>query len=238
MKNRSIAIIPARGGSKRIPRKNIKEFLGKPMIYYSIKAALDSLAFDEVMVSTDDEEIAELSKSFGAGVPFLRSAETSSDHASTADVIWEVIHEYQKIGKEFDSFCCIYPTAPLLTGDKLSKAMEALWKSEADSLIPIVKFSYPPQRAMMLKDGKVSMSYPEYLETRSQDLEEWYHDCGQFYCVRTQAFIDKHEILTDKTIPFIIPELEVQDIDHEADWKIAEYKYRLLQNKEVREGND
>ena len=228
MSEKNIAIITARGGSKRIPRKNIKDFLGKPIIYYSIKAALESEIFETVMVSTDDEEIAGLSVKYGAEVPFLRSAATSNDQATTEDVIKEVILEYQKRGTIFDYICCIYPTAPFITGEKIKKAMNALRSSTADSIIPIVKFSYPPQRSFVLKNGKVSMIYPEFMETRSQDLEEWYHDCGQFYCTKTQAFLKHEEILTDNTIPFLISELEVQDIDTEEDWKLAEVKYTML----------
>ena len=223
----NIAIITARGGSKRIPRKNINDFLGKPIIYYSIRAALESKVFDTVMVSTDDEEIADISKRYGAEVPFLRSIETSSDCATTEDVIWEVIQEYCKTGQEFDFTCCIYPTAPFLTGEKLAEAMEVLKNSDADSLIPMVKFSYPPQRAYIIKNDKAVMKYPEFIRTPSQELEEWYHDCGQFYCMRTQAFLNHREILTDNSIPYIISEMEVQDIDNVVDWKMAEIKYRL-----------
>lgn len=228
MSGKNIAIITARGGSKRIPRKNIKEFLGKPIIYYSIKAALESEIFETVIVSTDDEGIAGLSIKYGAEVPFLRSATTSNDQATTEDVIKEVILEYQKRGKMFDYICCIYPTAPFVTGEKIKKAMDVLRSSIAHSIIPIVKFSYPPQRSFVLRNGKVSMKYPEFIETRSQDLEEWYHDCGQFYCIKTQAFLKHEEILTHNSIPFLISELEVQDIDTEEDWKLAELKYMML----------
>lgn len=228
MNGTSIAIITARGGSKRIPRKNIKDFLGKPIICYSIKAALESNIFDTVMVSTDDVEIADISMKYGAEVPFFRSAATSNDYATTENVIEEVILEYQKRGKTFDSACCIYPTAPFVTGEKLKKAMEAMWESGVDSVLPIVKFSYPPQRAFIIEREKAVMKYPENIETRSQDLEEWYHDCGQFYCMKTESFLNHHAILTDNTIPFILPEIEVQDIDTEADWKLAEMKYMML----------
>jgi len=228
MSGKNIAIITARGGSKRIPRKNIKDFLGKPIIYYSIKAALESKIFETVMVSTDDEEIAGICVKYGAEIPFLRSAETSNDQATTEDVIKEVILEYQNRGRIFDCICCFYPTAPFVTGETIRKAMDALWSSSADSIIPIVKFSYPPQRSFVLRNGKLTMKYSEFLETRSQDLEEWYHDCGQFYCVKTPAFLKHGEILTDNTIPFLISELEVQDIDTEEDWKLAEMKYMFL----------
>lgn len=228
MNKRSLAIITARGGSKRIPRKNIKNFLGNPIIFYSIKAALESGIFETVMVSTNDEEIAEISRTFGAEVPFMRSSATSNDYATTEDVVEEVVLEYQKRGKTFDFTCCIYPTAPLITGEKLKTAMEILWSNNADSVIPVVKFSYPPQRAVVLVNDKVAMKYPEFIKTRSQDLDEWYHDCGQFYCMRTEAFLRHKAILTDDTIPFVLSEIEVQDIDTEDDWKLAEMKYLML----------
>lgn len=228
MSLKNIAIITARGGSKRIPHKNIKDFLGKPIIYYSIKAALESKFFETVMVSTDDMEIAEVSIKFGAEVPFMRSASTSSDQATTEEVIKEVILEYQKRGKQFDCICCVYPTAPFVTGEKIRSAMDILLSSDADSIIPMVKFSYPPQRSFIVRNGRVAMKYPEYLQTRSQDLEPWYHDCGQFYCVKIPAFLKHGEILTDNAIPFVISELDMQDIDTEEDWKLAEMKFMML----------
>ena len=224
----SVAIITARGGSKRIPRKNIKEFLGKPIIAYSIEAAVASGVFDSVMVSTDDAEIAEISKKYGAEVPFLRSEKTSNDFATTADVLLEVLDSYKKIGKEFDWFACLYPTAPFITAEKLKGAFEEFEKNGADSLIPVVKFGYPPQRGFIRKDGFIQYQYPEYASARSQDLEPVYHDCGQFYFCRSESFYRTHSLVTDKTAPYVIPETEVQDIDTETDWVIAEEKYRRL----------
>lgn len=232
MNSKSIAIITARGGSKRIPRKNIKDFLGKPIIFYSIKAALECKMFDTIMVSTDDEKIAEISRAYGAEVPFYRSEATSNDYATTEDVIEEVILEYQKHGKAFDFVCCIYPTAPFVTGEKIAQVMNTLRTSDADSVIPVVKFSYPPQRAFIIEKEKVVMKYPEYINTRSQDLQEWYHDCGQFYCMKTQAFLKHKAILTDNTLSSILPEIEVQDIDTEEDWKLAEMKYLMLYGRQ------
>ncbi|MHB8066176.1 MAG: pseudaminic acid cytidylyltransferase, partial [Ruminiclostridium sp.] len=220
MKN--IAIITARGGSKRIPRKNIKEFCGKPIISYSIEAAINSGIFDEIMVSTDDAEIAEISIEYGAKVPFLRSAATSDDHTVTADVIKEVLIEYKKLGKVFDYFCCIYPTAPFITASRLKDAMEVLASSNAESLLPIVKFSFPPQRCIVINDGRAEMKWPEYMNTRSQDLEDYYHDCGQFYAMKIDVFLKKNKLITENTIPFVMPEIEVQDIDTLEDWTIAE----------------
>ena len=229
----NIAIITARGGSKRIPEKNTRIFIDKPIIAYSIKAAIDSRQFKVVMVSTDDLKIAEIANSYGAEVPFLRSAKTSDDYATTVDVIWEVVNKYIDKGEFFSNICCIYPTAPFVSPAKLIKAMELLEESGADSVIPIVRFSYPPQRAIIVSNGKLSMQYPEQVKTRSQDLEEIYHDCGQFYCMKTESFLKNHSILTKNTIPFIVPESEVQDIDTEEDWSLAEMKYLRLNREKL-----
>ncbi len=225
---KTLAMITARGGSKRIPRKNIKEFNGKPIIAYSIEAALDSGVFDEVMVSTDDEEIAEIARNYGAKVPFLRSEKTSNDYATTTDVIEEVLETYKERGEEYDIFCCIYPTAPFITSKRLKDAVEELSRSDADSLIPVVRFSYPPQRAMEVHDGRLVFRQPENLKKRSQDLEPHFHDAGQFYVVRSESFFKNHGIMVGDILPMELSELEVQDIDNEVDWKLAELKYRLL----------
>ncbi|MCR5607824.1 MAG: pseudaminic acid cytidylyltransferase [Lachnospiraceae bacterium] len=224
----SIAIITARGGSKRIPKKNIKEFCGKPIIAYSIEAALSSGIFDEVMVSTDSNEIKIIAEQYGASVPFLRSENTSNDFATTADVIEEVINNYKKLGKSFDFFACIYPTAPFVTGVKLAGATMLL--NEADAVISVVKFSFPPQRAFVIKDGNVEFQYSEYKRTRSQDLEPIYHDCGQFYMCRVEPFLEHHNLILPKTKPYILEDDEVQDIDTMSDWKIAEAKYKVIHN--------
>ena len=225
---KTLAMITARGGSKRIPRKNIKEFNGKPIIAYSIEAALASGVFDEVMVSTDDEEIAEIAKRYGAKVPFFRSEKTANDFATTVDVIEEVLNTYKDRGEEFDIFCCIYPTAPFITAKRLKDAVEQLSASDADSLIPVVRFSYPPQRAMEIHDGKLVFRQPENLSKRSQDLEPHFHDAGQFYVVRSESFFKNHGIMVGDILPMELSELEVQDIDNEVDWKLAELKYNLL----------
>ena len=227
---KTLAMITARGGSKRIPRKNIKEFNGKPIIAYSIEAALGSGVFDEVMVSTDDEEIAEIAKNYGAKVPFLRSEKTSNDFATTTDVIEEVLETYKERGEEFDIFCCIYPTAPFITSKRLKDAVEELSNSDADSLIPVVRFSYPPQRAMEVHDGRLVFRQPENLKKRSQDLEPHFHDAGQCYVVRSESFFKNHGIMVGDILPMELSELEVQDIDNEVDWKLAELKYNLLNN--------
>lgn len=225
---KKIAIITARGGSKRIPRKNIKEFCGKPILAYSIEAALQSKLFDVVMVSTDDEEIAAIAKNYGAEVPFYRSEKTANDFATTNDVLLEVLAEYEKRGQHFDICVCIYPTAPFVTAEKLKTAVEQLERSDADSLIPVVAFSYPPQRALVVKEGRLVFKSPEYLDSRSQDLEPHYHDIGQFYVFRTAAFEVNKKIMVGNILPFVVSELEVQDIDNQTDWEIAEMKYRLM----------
>lgn len=225
---RSIAIITARGGSKRIPKKNIKSFCGKPIIAYSIEAALKSNSFDEVMVSTDSQEIADIAKAYGANVPFLRSEKNSDDYATTSDVIKEVIMKYRENGFEFDCICCIYPTAPFVTGERLANAIRIVAETETDGVMPVAKFSFPPQRAFIIEGGKVRYKYPEYALSRSQDLEPNYHDCGQFYVCRTEAFLRCGSMVTDNISPQIIPEEEVQDIDTLSDWNIAEIKYLQL----------
>ena len=226
--NKILAIIPARGGSKRIPRKNIKPFLGQPIIKYSIDTAIESELFDEIMVSTDDQEIAVLSKQLGARVPFIRSKENSDDYAGTADVIEEVLNEYIKRGFSFKYACCIYPTAPFVTAEKLKEGHRLLIESEADAVTPVVKFSYPIQRAFKIEDGKLVRMWPEYEKTRSQDLEPAYHDVGQFYWHKVESFF-RREVKDDyKKIPFIIPEMEMQDMDTEEDWEVAEFKYQYL----------
>ena len=212
MNGKKLAIITARGGSKRIPRKNIKDFCGKPILCYSIEAAFASGAFDEVMVSTDDAEIAEIARSTGASVPFFRSAEMSGDYASTDDVIMEVLKEYEKRGIYFEAFCCIYPTAPFITGKRLKDAMELL--ETADSVMPVVPFSYPPQRGLIVNDkGFVERQFPEYATARSQDLPKIYHDCGQFYACRTAPFMEAGTTDVERLVPLVLSEMEVQDID-------------------------
>ena len=225
---RTLAIITARGGSKRIPRKNIKHFLGKPILAYSIEAAVMSGIFDEVMVSTEDEEIAEIAKSYGAKVPFYRSEKTAGDFATTNDVLLEVIEEYEKRGQKFDMACCIYPTAPFVTSEKIKDAMEKLERSDADTLIPVVQFSYPPQRAMVIRDELLQFKYLEYIDSRSQDLEKEYHDVGQFYCFKIEPYKQNKKLMLGNILPYVVPEMEVQDIDTESDWQIAEIKYQAM----------
>lgn len=226
-----IAIITARGGSKRIPRKNVKEFCGKPILQYSIEAALASGIFKEVMVSTDDEEIARIAKEAGAKVPFMRSEKTSNDYATTADVLMEVLETYKEMGQEFAYTCCIYPTAPFVTEEKLQKAFAMIKEKEAWQLTPVVAYSFPPQRCVVIREGEIEMLHPEHRNTRSQDLEPYYHDCGQFYFYDTNELVKGKGVIVENVIPMVLPELEVQDIDNEVDWKIAEMKYKLMQSE-------
>lgn len=220
-----VAVITARGGSKRIPRKNIKEFMGKPMLAYAVEAAVNSKVFDEVMVSTDDVEIAEIARQFGAKVPFMRSEKTANDFATTADVLDEVISEYKKSGKTFDELCCIYPCVPFLTADVIKNAYEKFKTSGADRLTPVVKYSFPIQRAFKLNEqGLLEYREPENAPKRSQDLEPMYHDVGMFYFYKTE------KMNSDKIAMLEMDEAMVQDIDNESDWRMAETKYRIMYN--------
>jgi len=226
MKN--LCIIPARGGSKRIPRKNIKHFMGKPIMAYSIDAALKSGLFDEVMVSTDDEEFADVARKFGASVPFLRSDATANDYATTVDVLLEVVNTYRQQGKEFDKVCCLYSTAPFVTSERLKEAYAKL-SDCVDGCFTIVEYSYPIQRSLRINEsGLVEIKYPEYLKSRTQDLEKVYHDAGQFYFMKTATMEQEKTVWCKRTEPLVLSELEVQDLDTLTDWQLAEMKYQLL----------
>ncbi len=228
-KEKAIAIITARGGSKRIPKKNIKEFCGKPIIAYSIGAAIKSDLFSEVMVSTDSEEIAGIAMQYGANVPFFRSEKASDDYATTSDVLLEVLGEYQKRGREFEAMAYLYPTAPFVTAEKLRQAMEVFQKEICYEVLPVVKFSFPPQRAYQIVDGRyLRYKWEEHSQSRSQDLEAFYHDVGQFGIFDVGYFQQQKGKVREKVFPFIVSELEVQDIDNESDWEIAEIKYQLI----------
>jgi len=228
----NLAIVTARGGSKRIPRKNIRQFCGKPIIAFSIQAALEAGCFDRVMVSTDDGEIARIAMDYGAEVPFLRSPESSSDHATTAQVLIEVVERYAKQGFFPDNICCLYPTAPFVTPEVLRLGLGLLReRPEVQAVFPVVRFSFPIQRALRIREGLVSFFQPEHTFTRSQDLEPAYHDAGQFYVARTPRFMETRTLVPPGTAGIVLPEWQVQDIDNEDDWVLAEMKYRLLQQK-------
>lgn len=231
---KKIAIITARGGSKRIPRKNIKNFCGRPIIAYSIETALESGLFDEVMVSTDDEEIAEIARSYGAAVPFMRSKATSSDYATTADVIVEVLKAYEEKGEEFEVLCCLYPTAPFISAEELVKAWNII-ESGAPSVIPVTDFDFPPQRGFGIsEDGSVFYAYPEYAFSRSQDLPRMVHDCGRFFMVSTEVFLAHGTAVLEGCRSLYIDPRFVQDIDTLQDWELAEMKYQIMKRKEGR----
>jgi N-acylneuraminate cytidylyltransferase len=227
MKN-TIAIITARGGSKRIPHKNIKDFFGKPMIAYAIDAAIRSNLFATTMVSTDDAAIAAVAKQYGAEVPFMRSARTANDYAVTHDVLIEVIQEYKNMSIEFDDLCCIYPCVPFLKAETLVKAYKLFAEHDADSLMPVSQFSHPIQRALHITDdGLMEYVQPEHVKSRTQDLEPCYHDVGMFYFYKTAALFQQY--FTRQ--PVIMQEWEIQDLDTEDDWKYAEVKYDVLKSK-------
>ncbi len=227
MKN--LAVIPARGGSKRIPKKNIKDFLGKPIIAYSIQAALDSGLFEEIMVSTDSEEIKVVAEKYGAKVPFLRSAKNADDHATISDVMSEVLDYYDDKNLTFDNICCILSTAPFTTCEKIKEAYNKLYSGDFISIVPIQKFSFPILRSLRINSNdQLEMNWPEYSKTRSQDLEEAFHDAGQFYWAKLEAYRTEMKFNSSKTGYIEFKANESQDIDTEEDWKIAELKFKIL----------
>jgi N-acylneuraminate cytidylyltransferase len=229
---KKIAIIPARGGSKRIPKKNIRDFLGKPIIAYSIEAAIKSDVFDEVMVSTDSEEIADIAKKYGAKIPFLRGEKNSNDYAGLVEVAKEVIDNYKEKGTKFDYVCIILPTAPFITEEKITKANEILEEKDVDSVFTVTEYSFPIQRSLKIENGYLKMRWPENMNVRSQDLEKTYHDAGQFYFFDVEEFYNQNKVYMEKSYPIVLDNIEVQDIDTETDWKLAEMKYRLINNLE------
>jgi pseudaminic acid cytidylyltransferase len=227
----AIAIIPARGGSKRIPGKNVREFAGKPIIAHSIITAVESGLFDEVMVSTDNEIIAETALQYGAKVPFYRSEENSSDMASIINVLLEVNEGYEKMGRRFPLSCCIFPTAPFVSKDMLERGLHLLEEKNYDTAFPIVPFGYPIQRSLEIGDGeRLNMVWPEFLLYRSQDLPPRYHDTGLFYWYRTEVMKVERKLFGSNAGGLVISELECHDIDNPTDWEIAEIKFKRLKN--------
>lgn len=226
----AIAIIPARGGSKRIPRKNLKLFDGEPMIARSIRTALNSGLFEQVMVSTDDEEIAELARARGATVPFMRPAALADDFTGTAAVIAHGLNALYEQGQDFDYACCIYATAPLLQTRYLRQGLDALEQHPEKSFaFSVCGFGFPIQRALTIDaQGALASLYPEFRETRSQDLPAAYQDAGQFYWGRTEAWLRGDVLFSERSLPVILPRHLVQDIDTEEDWTRAEYLYAAL----------
>ena len=223
-----IAIITARGGSKRIPKKNIKEFYGKPMLAYAIESAKEAGIFDEIMVSTDSVEIAEVAKLFGASVPFMRSARTSDDYATTYDVLEEVLAEYKRDGKIFDYVCCIYPCVPFLSSRTLLNAYNQMSNAQANAIMPVCKYPVPIEWAMRLNDGYLYPDDASKQLIRSQDLKSAFYDTGMFYFCKSSVLLEKKTLVPPETQGYIIDEKECQDIDTPDDWKMAELKYKLL----------
>lgn len=223
-----IAIITARGGSKRIPQKNIKDFYGKPMLAYAIDAAKEAGIFDEIMVSTDSFEIADVAKRFGACVPFMRSARTADDYATTFDVLEEVLAEYKRIGKIFDNVCCIYPCVPFLSSTTLLNAYNHMIKTQANAIMPVCKYPAPIEWAMRIKDGVLLPDDASKLVIRSQDLKPAFFDVGMFYFCKTKILLEEKTLVPPGTQGYIIDEKECQDIDTPDDWEMAELKYKLL----------
>ena len=233
-----IAIIPARGGSKRIPRKNIRLFNGRPLLSYSIAAAQASGCFTRILVSTEDPEIAEVAREYGAETPFLRPADLADDHTGTGAVVNHAIRWLEAQGMAFDLACCIYATAPLLTAEALRAGLERL-QAAPDKLFAfsVTSFPFPIQRAVRLtQQGGVEPFQPECIPKRSQDLEEAYHDAGQFYWGRRAAWLQCAGMFAAHAIPVILPRHRVQDIDTPEDWVRAEYLHQALQMAEQEAG--
>lgn len=225
----NIAIIPARGGSKRIPRKNIKLFHGKPMIAYSIEAAKKSDCFDKILVSTDDQEIADVAIQYGAEVPFLRPADIADDFATTLDVMQHAITWCKEQQWSVDKVCCIYATAPFISAEYILQGLKDVSAKNVEYAFSATSFPFPIQRAITLgKDGTVSMFSPEHADTRSQDLEEAYHDAGQFYWGKASAFLSGKAIFSEHSKAVILPRKRVQDIDTYEDWELAESLFSVL----------
>lgn len=225
----NVAIIPARGGSKRIPQKNIKLFCGKPIIAYSIEAALASGVFDAVLVSTDDENIASIAREYGAQVPFMRPEELSDDHTGTTAVIEHAIVEWQNLGNKINFVCCIYPTAPFIQKEYIVRAVNSL-NSQPHKYCAFTacKFNYPIQRSFTIEGENDVVPVDESsLPKRSQDLPDVFHDAGQFYIAKAEDYLNKRfSIFSDSSIPIVLPHYLVQDIDEKDDWRRAEYMYK------------
>jgi pseudaminic acid cytidylyltransferase len=229
-----LAVIPARGGSKRIPRKNIREFCGKPIIAYSIEAALASGLFDQVIVSTDDDEIASVARDFGAETPFMRPGEIADDYTGTNAVVKHAIQWYQERSRSVSLSCCIYATAPFIHPEYLKEGHNKLINSGKSFAFSVTSFPFPIQRAIHInRKGEMDAFWPEHRNTRSQDLEETYHDAGQFYWGRAQAFLNDEVIFSKISIPVILPRYLVQDIDTLEDWRRAEYMFKAIQGSEA-----
>jgi len=224
-----VAIIPARGGSKRIPRKNIREFCGKPMIAWSIEAARTADCFDRVIVSTEDSEIAEVAREWGAEVPFHRPEELANDYAGTVAVMQHAVEWLQANGEDPETVCCLYATAPFVSASDLSRGEELLQEQGSSYALSVTSFPFPIQRAVRITEsGRLAMFQPEYRNVRSQDLEEAYHDAAQFYWGRASAWQGGEPLFGEGTVPVVLPRHRVQDIDTPEDWERAERMFRAM----------
>jgi pseudaminic acid cytidylyltransferase len=224
-----VAIIPARIGSKRIPKKNIKFFLGKPIIAYSIEAALETKLFDRIVVSTDSQEVAKIAKSYGAEVPFLRPAELSDDFTGTDAVILHALNWLIGHGTSIEYVCCIYATAPLIHSEYVRKGLELLKEKKAATAFSVTTYPFPIYRSLKInEEGRLQMIWPDYMNGRSQDLSEVYHDAGQFYWANVKSYLIEKKFYSGDAIPIVLPRYLVQDIDTEEDWKRAEAMYKAL----------
>lgn len=225
-----LAIIPARGGSKRIPRKNIKLFLGRPIIEYSIRAALESGLFNQIIVSTDDEEIAAVARDAGADVPFMRPPELADDHAGTNAVVKHALTWLAAHGRKYDIACCIYATAPFVRADYLREGFAKLESNNCSYVFSVTSFPFPIQRSIRINgSGRIESLFPQYTMIRSQDLEEAYHDAGQFYWGKAEAFLKDVPLFSTASVPVVLPRYLVQDIDTLEDWRRAELMFRSLE---------
>jgi len=228
-----LCVIPARGGSKRIPRKNIKQFHGKPIIAYSIEAAIDSECFDKIIVSTDDQEIASIARDYGAETPFIRPGVLADDHTGSDDVIRHAIRWYQNLSQEVEYACCIYATAPFVSYVDIQRGLELLIETNKDFAYSVAEFSFPIQRAVRIKpdENGVEPFNSKNMGVRSQDLETAYHDAGQFYWGKACAYIEDRSFYSSQTIPIVLPSYRVQDIDTIDDWRRAELMYQTYLEK-------
>ena len=225
----NLCVIPARGGSKRIPRKNIKEFCGKPMIAWSIEAAIQSNCFDRIIVSTDDEEIASVAQQYGAEIPFLRPVHLSDDHTATTAVVAHAIDWQNTHGEETANVCCLYATAPFVNPNNLVEGLNLLKTADADYAFSVTSYAFPIQRAIRItSENRVEMFQPEHFNTRSQDLEETWHDAGQFYWGKASAWLKNQTIFSLSSVPVVLPRHQVQDIDTPEDWFRAELMFSVL----------
>lgn len=232
-----LAVIPARGGSKRIPRKNIKTFGGKPMIAWSIEAALQSDCFDRVIVSTDDHEIATVAREWGAEVPFMRPADLADDYTGTIPVIAQAIGWLREHDRAPDAVCCLYATAPFVQPEDIRRGLDIFAAQTVDYAFSVTSYAFPIQRAIRLTgEGRVAMFHPEHFTTRSQDLEEAFHDAGQFYWGRASAWGEGRPIFSAQAAPVLLPRHRVQDIDTPEDWQRAEWLFKALQAQQRGEG--